>query len=49
MPRYGRSVSEWAELEAAGWDFLISQAGLHRTTSYTQMKHRHRNIAPESM
>lgn len=37
MSHYGRSVSEWAELEAVGWEFLVSQARLKRTTSYTEM------------
>lgn len=37
MSRYGRSTADWAALEAAGWEFLVSQARLQRTTSYTEM------------
>lgn len=37
MLHYGRSVVEWAEPQAAGWDFLVTQARLRRTTSYTEM------------
>jgi hypothetical protein len=35
--RYGRTGAEWEALEAAGWEFLLSQARLGRTTSYTEM------------
>lgn len=35
--RYGRTDEEWDKLEEAGWEFLVSQARLHRTTSYTEM------------
>jgi hypothetical protein len=35
--RYGRTVAEWNDLESAGWEFLVSQARLQRTTSYTEM------------
>jgi len=37
VSRYGRSTAEWDALEAAGWEFLVSQARLQRTTSYTEM------------
>jgi hypothetical protein len=37
VERYGRAGAEWAALEAAGWEFLVSQARLSRTTSYTEM------------
>lgn len=37
MARYGRSDEEWAALEEAGWDFLVSRARLGRPTSYTEM------------
>ena len=37
MSRYGRSTAEWAALEAAGWEFLVSRAKLKRTTSYGEM------------
>lgn len=37
MERYGRTGAEWEALEAAGWEFLVSQARLGRTTSYTEM------------
>lgn len=37
MSRYGRTDEEWDALEAAGWEFLVSQARLQRTTSYTEM------------
>jgi hypothetical protein len=37
MLRYGRTVEEWNDLESAGWEFLVSQARLQRTTSYTEM------------
>ena len=35
---YDRTESEWAELEAAGWDFLVSRARKpHPITTYTEM------------
>lgn len=37
VERYGRTGVEWEALEAAGWEFLVSQARLDRTTSYTEM------------
>ena len=37
MERYGRTDEDWDALEAAGWEFLVSQARLQRTTSYTEM------------
>ena len=37
MERYRRAGAEWEALEAAGWEFLISQARLSRTTSYTEI------------
>jgi hypothetical protein len=37
VTHYDRSTAEWAALEAAGWEFLVSQARLQRTTSYTEM------------
>ncbi len=37
MSHYGRTVEEWNDLERAGWEFLVSQARLQRTTSYTEM------------
>jgi hypothetical protein len=37
MERYGRTGAEREALEAAGWEFLVSQARLGRTTSYTEM------------
>jgi hypothetical protein len=37
MSRYGRTDEDWAALKAAGWEFLVSQARLQRTTSYTEM------------
>ena len=37
VERYGRTDAEWEALEAAGWEFLASQARLGRTTSYTEM------------
>lgn len=37
MSRYGRTAAEWHTLEAAGWDFLVRQALLQRTTTYTEM------------
>jgi hypothetical protein len=37
VERYGRTGAEWEALEAAGWEFLVSQARLGRTTSYTEM------------
>jgi hypothetical protein len=37
VERYGRAAAEWEALEAAGWEFLVSQARLSRTTSYTEM------------
>ena len=37
MERYGRTDEEWDALEAAGWEFLVRQARLQRTTSYTEM------------
>lgn len=40
MLHYGRSVVEREQLEAAGWEFLVTQARLLKTTSYTEMKHR---------
>ena len=37
MERYGRTGAEWEALAAAGWEFLVSQARLGRTTCYTKM------------
>ncbi len=37
MSRYGRTDAEWNELAAAGWEFLVRQARLSRTSSYTEM------------
>jgi hypothetical protein len=37
VERYGRTSAEWEALEGAGWEFLISQASLGRTTSYTEL------------
>jgi hypothetical protein len=37
VERYGRTGAEWEALETAGWEFLVSQARLGRTTSYTEM------------
>jgi hypothetical protein len=37
VERYGRAGAEWEALEAVGWEFLVSQARLIRTTSYTEM------------
>jgi hypothetical protein len=37
VTRYGRTTAEWAALEAAGWEFLVSRAKLKRTTSYGEM------------
>jgi hypothetical protein len=37
MERYGRADEDWDALEAAGWEFLVSQARLQRTTSYTEI------------
>ena len=37
MSHYGRPVAEWTDLEAVGWEFLVAQARLQRTTSYTEM------------
>jgi hypothetical protein len=37
MERYGRTDEEWGTLEAAGREFLVSQARLQRTSSYTEM------------
>jgi hypothetical protein len=37
VERYGRAGAEWEALEAAGWEFLVDQARLGRTTSYTEM------------
>ena len=37
VEHYGRTGAEWEALEAAGWEFLVSQARLGRTTSYTEM------------
>ena len=37
MERYGRTGAEWEALKAAGWEFLVSQSRLGRTTSYTEM------------
>lgn len=35
---FGRTETEWAELEAAGWDFLVSRARKpHPITTYTEM------------
>jgi hypothetical protein len=34
---YGRTAQEWGELEAAALTFLIEQARLERTTSYTEL------------
>ena len=35
---YGRTEAEWADLEAAGWDFLISRARQpYPVTTYTEM------------
>jgi len=36
VERCGRTTAEWEALEAAGWEFLASQARLSRTTSYTE-------------
>jgi hypothetical protein len=36
VSRYGRTDEEWDALQAAGWEFLVSQARLQRTTSYTE-------------
>jgi hypothetical protein len=33
----GRTGAEWEALDTAGWEFLVSQARLGRTTSYTEM------------
>ncbi len=35
--RYGRTDKEWDALDQTGWEFLVSQALLQRTTSYTEM------------
>ena len=37
VSRYGRTDKEWNALGAVGWEFLVSQARLQRTTSYTEM------------
>jgi hypothetical protein len=37
VSHYGRSDDEWAELEEAGWNFLVTQARLRQPTSYTEM------------
>jgi hypothetical protein len=37
MTHYGRSADEWAALEDAGWEFLVSQARLRQPTSYSEM------------
>jgi hypothetical protein len=37
VERYGRAGAEWEALEAADWEFLVGQARLGRTTSYTEM------------
>jgi hypothetical protein len=37
VSRYGRTEDEWDKLEDAGWEFLVSQARLERTTSYTEI------------
>lgn len=37
MSYYGRSDDEWAALEDAGWDFLISHSRLRQTTSCAEM------------
>jgi hypothetical protein len=35
---YGRTEAEWADLEAAGWDFLIGRARQpYPVTTYTEM------------
>jgi hypothetical protein len=35
---YGRADAEWADLEAAGWDFLVSRARQpYPVTTYTEM------------
>jgi hypothetical protein len=35
---YGRTEAEWADLEAAGWDFLISRARQpYPVTTYTEL------------
>lgn len=35
---YGRTEAEWADLEAAGWDFLISRAlQPYPVTTYTEL------------
>jgi hypothetical protein len=35
---YGRTEAEWADLEAAGWDFLVSRARKpHPITTYTEL------------
>jgi hypothetical protein len=36
MERHGRTDEDWGTLEAAGWEFLVSQASPQRTTSYTE-------------
>ena len=30
-------MTEWEAMEAVGWEFLVSQARLSRTTSYIEM------------
>lgn len=37
MEHYGRTDEDWGALETAGWEFLVSQARLQRTSSYTEM------------
>lgn len=37
VEQYGRTSEDWEALEAAGWEFLVGQARLGRTTSYTEM------------
>jgi hypothetical protein len=37
VSHYGRSDDEWAALEEAGWNFLVTQARLRQPTTYTEM------------
>lgn len=37
VTHYGRSADDWAALEDAGWEFLVSQARLRQPTSYSEM------------
>jgi hypothetical protein len=37
MSHYGRTDGEWDALATAGWEFLVSQARMQRTTSYTEL------------